>query len=407
MPPSPAAAPPAGGSQQAFQEAWHRQQRWWHALYGLIWVVTLVVVLLDDPGAWGRWPEVVGVVAMLLAYVTLGVPALRQGGGPTGAAYLLVSWTLMLGLHVVNPGTETWLFFWVFFPHLWAMVSVRWAVIGTVVAMTTYAVARWWGAGFAAEAVAGIAVSSVTSVGLSLALGLFTNRMVREAGDRAVMIDELRSAQEQLASAERDRGVHDERERLAREIHDTLAQGFTSVLALSRAADAALARGDVATARERLALVQATAADNLSEARLIVAETTPGHLQSRTLVEALERLVGAVTAESGLDAWLEVVGTPLVLGAAADVALLRAAQESLANVRRHSGAAHVRLTLTYAEDGPVRLDVTDDGRGFAPADVTRGFGLDGVRARAAELGGSTAVTSVPGRGATVTVEVPR
>ena len=79
-------------------------------------------------------------------------------------------------------------------------------------------------------------------------------------------------------------GARGARAAVSSEIHDTLAQGFTSVLALSRAADAALARGDVDTARERLALVDATARDNLSEARLIVAELTPGHLQSRTLV---------------------------------------------------------------------------------------------------------------------------
>jgi signal transduction histidine kinase len=137
--------------------------------------------------------------------------------------------------------------------------------------------------------------SAAFSLGLSLGFGLFILRLIAEAQSRAATIDALRQAQAQLAAAERDRGVSAERERLSREIHDTLAQGFTSVLSLGRAASAALARGDVALAEERLALIERAAADNLREARLIVAELTPGHLQSRTLTEAIERLVSTST----------------------------------------------------------------------------------------------------------------
>ena len=144
--------------------------------------------------------------------------------------------------------------------------------------------------------------------------------------------------------------MHEERERISREIHDTLAQGFTSVVALSRAAESALARGDVATARDRLLLIERTAADNLDEARLIVAELTPGHLQSRTLAEALERLGAAVTSENGLRAEVCVAGDPVPLGGAAEVVILRTAQEALANVRRHAvggpGRPHPAPTTT-------------------------------------------------------------
>jgi signal transduction histidine kinase len=169
---------------------------------------------------------------------------------------------------------------------------------------------------------------------------------------------------------------------------------------------AALGRGDVETARERLALVEATAVDNLSEARLIVAELTPGHLQSRTLVEALQRLGTAVSSETGLQARVTVEGEPTPLGGTAEVVLLRTAQEALSNVRRHAGAARVGVALAYRPDRVV-LTVTDDGRGFDLAADRAGFGLDGVRARAAEVGGEVALVSAPGAGTTLQLDVPR
>jgi len=220
-------------------------------------------------------------------------------------------------------------------------------------------------------------------------------------------LDELRSTQAKLAAVERDRGVHEERERISREIHDTLAQGFTSVVALSRAAQAALARGDVGAAGERLALIEATASDNLDEARLIVAELTPGHLQSRTLGEALERLGVAVSSETGLHADVRVSGGPVPLGGSAEVVILRTAQEALSNVRRHASAAHVDLTLAYDKPDEVVLTVRDDGLGFEPGDARSGVGLDGVQARAAEVGGAVQVLSEPGGGTTLVLVVPR
>lgn len=399
------AASGAPGSRDAFEEAWRRQQPWWHAMYAIVWIVGLVATLLGEPGPRGRAIEIACVVVLLAAYLGLGMRALRVEGTWYGLTYHAISWSCILLLQYLNPTTGTWVFFFALFPHLWAMLTVRQATIGTVVAVTAFALVRWEATGFDVERVPDIVVSSVISIGLSLALGLFINRMVSEAQSRATIIDELRIAQAQLAAIERDRGIHEERERLAREIHDTLAQGFTSVLALARAAEAALGRGDVATALERLTLLRSTAADNLSEARLIVAETTPGHLHSRTLVEALDRLVAAVRAEADLDARLEVHGTPTATSVASDVVLLRAAQESLANVRRHAKASAVTVSLHYTEGAPTVLRVSDDGVGFA-GDTAFGFGLDGVTARAAEVGGQVRVDTTPGRGTVVTVEVP-
>jgi len=176
------------------------------------------------------------------------------------------------------------------------------------------------------------------------------------------------------------------------------------VLTLTRAARAALGRGDVETAIARLDLIEQTAGDNLHEARLMVAELTPGHLQSRSLAEALERLAATVSAESGLRVEMQTRGMPIALGGATDVVLLRTAQEAITNARRHSAARHVTMQLVYGED--VRLIVTDDGRGFDTSTPRRGFGLDGIQSRAQAIGGTVEVRSAPDHGTTIDVALP-
>jgi len=397
----------AATSREEFGAMWRRQQPYWHAVFAIVWGAAVVVTLLDDPGPHGRGPSLALLAVIALAYVVLGVRGMTSRDLRWALAYHVVAWSALIGIQWVDAGTQAWLLYFTLFPQLWAMLPTRWAAVGTVVVVTAFSFVRWAQLDFSGGSVTEILISSVISMGLSLSLGLFINRLVAEAESRAETIDELRTTQAQLAASERDRGVHEERERLSREIHDTLAQGFTSVVALARAADAALARGDVPAARERLTLLEHTASDNLDEARLIVAELTPGHLQSRTLGEALHRLGDAVSTENGLRADVRVAGEPVPLGGSTEVVILRTAQEALANVRRHAAATHVDLTLAYGDPRRVVLEVSDDGRGFDPDAARPGFGLDGVRARAAEVGGDVLLRSRPGAGTTLRLEVPR
>ena len=415
-----------GPSREAFSAMWRRQTIAWHVVYAALLLTALVVAFVQGasgqsiPAASGAWvgaghlellgssvrtPFVAVLIALAVVYVAFGAPALA--GGSTGRAlvHLVLSWGLVLAGMVMVPETPLWLFFWILFPHLWAMLSTRAAIIGTVLAVLGFGLVQYRNEGFAAASLTGIVSSGIFSLGLSVVIGLFIVRLVHEAEVRAETIDELHATRSQLAAAERDRGIGEERERLSREIHDTLAQGFTSVLALTRAAEAALVRGDVDTARARLTLVEQTAAENLDEARLIVAELSPGHLQSRTLVEALERLTHTVSERGDLPVQLTVVGEPVALGGVTEVILLRTAQEALSNVRRHSDAGRVDLELRFDGDA-VRLDVIDDGKGF-DADDAWGFGLDGLRARVAEVDGSFEITSALGQGTKLRVEVPR
>jgi signal transduction histidine kinase len=393
-------------STAALAAMWRRQERYWHAVYAVVWVTAVVVTLLEPPGPLGYWPTFALLAVMAGAYLVVGVRGLRQDVR-AGLVYHLVAWTALLAIQWVDPGTETWMLFFVLYPQMWAMLPVRFAVVGSVVTLTAFGAVRIVQSEYDEGTLAVIAVSTLISLAVSMGLGLFISRITHEAGSRAATIDELRATQARLAAAERDRGVHEERERISREIHDTLAQGFTSVVALSRAAQAALARGDTAAAGERLALIEHTASDNLDEARLIVAELTPGHLQSRTLGEALERLGAAVSSETGMRADVRVAGDPVPLGGSAEVVILRTAQEALSNVRRHASAAHVDLTLTYDDPERVVLTVSDDGLGFDRDGLRAGFGLDGVEARAAEVGGEVEVLSEPGSGTTLRLVVPR
>lgn len=398
--------PGEGSSVEAFGRVWDRQLPYWHVGFAAIWLTALIAVALgESPPDWGGIVGGFGVLAA--AYVLVGRVALRDQELWVGVIFHVVAWSVVAFMSVRWPGAPVWLLYFALFPLLFTMLP-RWAAtLGAVLAITSNSIAVWVGDGRPRDEFAGYALNAVVSLGLSLGLGLFITRLVNETLSRAEAIDELRSTQSKLAAVEHERGIQHERERMSQEIHDTLAQGFTSVLALTRAADAALERGDVQAARERLALAQATAADNLAEARLIVAETTSGHLRDRSLVEALERLVDAVAAQSGMAVTLTVEGDPVSVGGAADVVLLRAAQEGLTNARKHARASTVRVRLTYAEDSPTVLTVTDDGVGFTERANAAGFGLDGIRARADQVGGAASITTGVGRGTSLRVEVPR
>jgi signal transduction histidine kinase len=185
-----------------------------------------------------------------------------------------------------------------------------------------------------------------------------------------------------------------ERERLAREIHDTLAQGFTSVVVLLELAESEVDT-DPAAARQRLATARATARQNLAEARALVAALSPADLQVAPLPEAIGRLVDRFGAETGLAARLSVSGEPRSLPANEEVVLLRSAQEALANVRKHAGAGRVEVSLD-STGTRTSLAVADDGAGFDPAAPTGGYGLAGMRRRVEEIGGTLSIHSGPG-----------
>lgn len=233
----------------------------------------------------------------------------------------------------------------------------------------------------------------------------------RESAARQLLIDDLIAARETLAASRHRTGVLEERERLAREIHDTLAQGLTSMGILLQAADRVWAT-DPGLARAHVRRAATAAAENLDEARRFVRDLRPPGLDGGTLPEALARLCASSDGDGSGDGGgprvrLRLEGEQYPLEPEVQTALLRVAQGALANVRDHAGAASATVTLSYL-DGEVTLDVFDDGTGFAePAPAPgRGYGLRAMRDRLDEVRGVLIVECAPGEGTAVAAKVP-
>ena len=235
-------------------------------------------------------------------------------------------------------------------------------------------------------------------------------KIIGQSTERAELIAQLEQTRAELANVNREAGVLAERERLAGEIHDTIAQGFTSIVMLAQAAESMI-ESDPAAARNQLELVGRTARENLAEARALVAGLAPTALTSATLPDALARLTERAGQELGIAAKFGLTGEPRALGTDAEVVLLRVCQEALSNVRKHAEARSVRVGLCFADAGVtpgagVRLEVADDGIGFEVGRDDAGcFGLRGMRARVDDIGGKLDVISAPGAGTTVSAEV--
>jgi signal transduction histidine kinase len=234
-------------------------------------------------------------------------------------------------------------------------------------------------------------------------IGTVITTSMRQRERLGALVTELAASRAESARLSREAGAAAERERLAREIHDTLAQGFTSIVALAQAVEPEL-DSDTAAAKRHVELIRSTARENLAEARAMVAELSPTALHEGSLPAAIQRQCDRLSAESGITARICVDDVLAPLGMATDVVLLRAVQEAFANIRKHSQANTVTVALSPVECG-VRLSVADNGIGLADGHAD-GFGLRGMRARVAQVGGTMWVAPTAGGGTTVTVEVP-
>ncbi|MEU5125881.1 sensor histidine kinase [Streptomyces mobaraensis] len=299
---------------------------------------------------------------------------------------------------------------WVAFPLYFLQLHLlpRRAALAAVAATAAAAAA-----GFAAHRGsfgAAMAIGPALGAAVAVAVVWGYQALYRESEQRRRLIEELTATRADLDRAQHTAGVLAERERLAREIHDTLAQGFSSIQLLLRAAERALPDAPETAARHVDQARQA-AVDNLAEARRLVAALAPPALEGTTLADALDRLCAATGARHRLAVRFRRTGGPAPLPTAYEVALLRVAQSALANTVRHAGATTAEVTLDRPRDHVV-LRVADDGRGFdpgllpAPDPENGGFGLAAMRARIDALGGDLTVASTPGQGTVLTARLP-
>jgi signal transduction histidine kinase len=381
----------------ADDHVWVRAVGFWEATFWVLAVVVAVGTVTSSDLSVGRRVAEVAVLGLLAAWwVLVGWRGFR---GRSGFAVAYVVGVVVISVAGFAIHQRYGLMFFILYPQIWGLLRPRWAAlasvvlslaIGGVLLVQTGPVAASLQVGF--------------SLPVALLIGGYISRIIDQSAERADTIRELERTRAELAAVSHDAGVLAERERLAREIHDTLAQGFTSVLMLIQAAESEV-DSDPAAVRRHLALAAETTRQNLAEARSLVAALSPVDLQAAPLPEAVSRMAERLGRELGVAATVRVEGSPRVLPANQDVVLLRVVQEALANVRKHAGAGRVAVTLRYAEPG-VGLEVSDDGCGFDVNGRPGGFGLAGMRARAEDVGGALRVDSSAGRGTTVRVTLP-
>ncbi|MBZ5672810.1 MAG: sensor histidine kinase [Acidobacteriia bacterium] len=207
-----------------------------------------------------------------------------------------------------------------------------------------------------------------------------------------------RAAEEQQRNA-----IVAERTRFARDIHDTLAQGFTGIMMQLNAAEQRL-QGEPSDARVHIEKARQLASESLEEARRSVSALRAGALSDGSLLEAMEQIGRKLTSDSGVQLETKLEGQPYALPEQYEANLLRIAQEAMTNAVRHSGTKRIGIRLAY-RTGSVVLEVDDSGRGMSGVEPS-GFGVDGMRERARQIGGEIQILSDPGCGTRIVVTVP-
>jgi signal transduction histidine kinase len=371
-----------------------------HVLFAALLVLVVVrIVVVGAPGSWVP----LGLSVVFAGVYLLGAIVARSASrrGLAGAVWILALTLVWIALLVLVP-EAAYLVFPLFFLYLHVLPRVV-GPVAVVVATLVAVVALGLHGGFTVGGVVGPLVGA----GVALLIGLGYRALAREAVEREALVAELLATRDRLAATEHEQGVLAERARLAREIHDTVAQGLSSIQMLVHAAERA---DGERPGLEHIRLARETAADGLADTRRFIRELTPPSLD-QGLGAALRRLAEQQWTRDGLTV---EVGVPEVsLPMDVQTALLRIAQGAVANVVQHAGAAAVRLSL--AVDGrEARLTVADDGVGFEPvtardrASSTDSFGLRAMEDRVGQFGGRLDITSAPGSGTTLVavLEVP-
>lgn len=375
--------------------AWLRWFWLWHVFFAIDYVVTVGLVLVSGGSATSRAVSIGALTAIALIYPFF---IRRELNDRSAVAFAVV----VLALAAVAILAESSAGFALFSvcPLMFMAIPLPIAMVVVSLAILLPPLSALLQNGFHDPSMTVLLPISALLIVFSICIGFWFERVLRQSQERAALIEQLEATRAEVARLSHEAGTAAERERLAREIHDTLAQGFTSILTLLQAVESEW--GEEPAMRRHVDLAARTARDNLAEARAMVAALTPSALAAGTLEDAVRRQTERLQEEWAIDVSFTPGDLP-ALRTATEVVLLRATQEALTNARRHSGATRVSVELS-AVDGCVRLTVTDDGRGFDPSAPAEGFGLKGMRARAEQVGGTLKVHS--GQGTTVTVEVP-
>ncbi|GAA0913457.1 sensor histidine kinase [Nonomuraea longicatena] len=356
----------------------NRWTRAFHLLFFACLAIPAAAILLRGPGEDGA-PTLALTAFTALYYGVFVVrrPDLLERLNPMAWHYLVLL-SLLFVLIWRDPVYEvTQLFGMCSLPYV--LLPKRWDYAGAVLLVGAAFIAsgRWEQIDETPSSLSYL----VANGALIVVFGMFANHLVKEG----------------------EVGVLQERARLAREIHDTLAQGFSGIITQLEAAEQA--GDDPEAVRRRIVIAKRLARENLREARRSVQALRPEPLERARIDLALHDVAARWSAASGVTAAVSVDGAPRPLPPEVEASLLRAAQEGLSNVAKHARASRAAITLSYMDD-EVTLDVLDDGVGFERAGPSGGYGLQAMRERAGVAGGTLTVESAPGEGTALCVSIP-
>jgi len=390
-----------------------QNRRWWDAAVIAASLMVIVALVVGSSGASSAARAVAGSALVLfgLSYLLVARPALTSPRPWHFPVYVAVAAVALAGGCAGEP------FFAVLqaiaYPLTWVLAAGRRrAIAGSIViALGTFTgFALFSGILDGGDAVVpALAIAgAVAGFGLAFAIafGLWIASVVDYGEERARLVGELTAAQAEVEALSRDRGAAMERERLARDVHDTLAQTLAGLTILSERAGRQLGEGRTDAAADSIRTVERLSRDALDEARSIVSRMAAVPSDA-ALGDAVDRLVSRFRVEVGLTIDLDLqLDSAGVLPRESQLVLLRCLQESLANVRKHARATRVHVRVSAAPDGGAQLAVADDGRGFDVAARRDGFGLEGMAERVGLAGGELEVSSTPGGGTTLVVRLP-
>jgi signal transduction histidine kinase len=339
-----------------------------------------------------------GIALLVATWFTLGMPRLDDPrGAPAFVGVVAVAVALMVSASPTLAIVQG-----IAYPIAWVFCSsVRRAVVQNVVMAAGVTIGFLVSLGVTPDALLQTAFTMVVSLGFSLAMGFWIAHM-SELGERnGRLLAELQGAQSQIATLNREAGATAEREHLARELHDTIAQDLTGLVMLAQRARREL--GD----SETLRIIEENARATLAETRALVASSAALGDESTDLASALHRLAERFSRETGVEVTCDVAAE-LPLDRETEVVVLRCVQEALGNARKHARASRVSIAVTAAEGDThrVRVEIADDGIGFDPASARDGFGLSGMTDRLALVHGTLEVRSAAGAGTTLVAELP-
>jgi signal transduction histidine kinase len=395
------------------REAWERWVKIWHIVFYVSLALPTILALIGEEFNRSQLQVLVLSLALGAWYGLIMVWLIQKSEGRAQILLSLVYLVVAVALWV-PLARSNWAYFLTassFYGLMWGTLPFGLAVVGNVGLTALIIWIQALNLGRPIVLSVNLVVIGIVVIGWAALLALWMRTVMRESKQRKDLIEKLEAAQAELAAAERQAGILQERERMAGEIHDTLAQGFTSIVMQLEAAEQALPE-DLIPVRNRIQKARDSARASLREARRLVLALQPEQLEAATLADALRREAARWEQDSGISTKFSVTGEPMPLHPEVEVTLLRAMQEGFANIQKHAMAGEVIVTLSYMDE-EVALDVQDDGQGFdaqelpdPPDQAGRGYGLRAMRQRAENMGGSVIVESSLGRGTTLVVQLP-